>query len=191
MTALLVFTIGHSTRSTAEMIRLLKAHTIQRVIDVRSLPRSRLNPQFDRTQLSPALRRAGIHYRHLRGLGGLRRARRDSANTGWVNVSVRGHADYMRTQSFTEALDRCIDLATHERVVLMCAEGVPWRCHRALIADALIVRGIEVAEITSAVRTRRHSLTPWARVNGTLITYPANPLAQASSLRATTKAARE
>ena len=173
MTPLLVFTIGHSTRRTAEVIRLLKAHAVQRVIDVRSIPRSRHNPQFDRTQLSPALLRAGIHYRHLAGLGGLRRARRDSANTGWVNVSFRGYADYMQTQSFTQALDRCIDLATRERVVLMCAEGVPWRCHRSLIADALIVRGIEVAEITSAVRTQPHSLTPWAHVSGTLITYPA------------------
>ena len=191
MTPLLVFTIGHSTRSTAEMIRLLKAHAVQRVIDVRSIPRSRHNPQFDRSQLSPTLRRVGIRYRHLPGLGGLRRARRNSANTGWVNVSFRGYADYMQTPAFTKALNRCIELAAVERVVLMCAEGVPWRCHRSLIADALIVRGIAVAEITSAVRTRPHSLTPWARVNGTLITYPANPLDQASPVGLTTVAVRE
>lgn len=173
------------------MIRLLKAHAVQRVIDVRSIPRSRHNPQFDRPHLSPALRRAGIHYRHLPGLGGLRRARRGSDNTGWVNVSFRGYADYMQTPTFTKTLNRCIALAALERVVLMCAEGVPWRCHRSLIADALIVRGIEVAEITSAVRTRPHSLTPWARVNGTLITYPANFLDQASPVGVTTVAARE
>jgi uncharacterized protein (DUF488 family) len=176
VTPLVVLTMGHSTRPTAEVIRLLKAHGVQRLIDVRSIPRSRHNPQFDRRQLSPALRRAGIHYRHLPGLGGLRQTGRDSANTGWVNASFRGYADYMQTPAFTKALDRCIELATTERVVLMCAEAVPWRCHRALIADALIVRGIEVAEITSAVRTRPHSLTPWARVAGTRITYPATPM---------------
>ena len=138
-----------------------------------TIPRSRHNPQFNRDQLSPALHRARIHYRHMPGLGGLRRARRDSTNLGWRNASLRGYADYMQTSAFRKNLDRCIALAKRERVVLMCAEAVPWRCHRSLIADALLARGIEASEIASRIRTRPHSLTPWARVTGTQVTYPA------------------
>jgi uncharacterized protein (DUF488 family) len=172
VTPLIVFTVGHSTRSIEEFIRLLKAHGVQRVIDVRTIPRSRHNPQFNRDTLSSALHRARIHYRHMPSLGGLRHARRDSTNLGWRNVSFRGYADHMQTAAFRRGLDRCIDLAKRERVVLMCAEAVPWRCHRSLIADALVVRGIETSEITSGVRARRHTLTPWAQVKGTQITYP-------------------
>ena len=106
-----------------------------------------------------------------RDFGGLRHARRDSANTGWRNASFRGYADYMQTSAFEESLVRCVELATHERVVLMCAEALPWRCHRSLIADALLVRGIETREITSGIRTRLHTLTPWAQVKGTRLTY--------------------
>ena len=168
-----MFTIGHSTRTIADFIRLLKAHGVQRVIDVRTIPRSRHNPQFNRDQLSPALHRARMHYTHMPGLGGLRRAQRDSSNTAWRNASFRGYADYMQTAEFDENLSRCIALARRERVVLMCAEAVPWRCHRSLIADALIVRGIETMEITSGVRARPHALTQWARVRGTRVTYPA------------------
>ena len=175
MTPLVIYTIGHSTRAIAEFIRLLKAHGVQRVIDVRTIPRSRHNPQFNREQLSATLHSARIHYRHLPGLGGLRHAQRDSANTGWRNVSFRGYADYMQTSAFRESLTCCIDLAKHERVVLMCAEAVPWRCHRSLIADALLIRGFEAREITSGIRTRSHALTPWARVRGKQITYPATP----------------
>jgi len=170
---LVVFTIGHSSRAIEDFIRLLKAHGVERVIDVRTIPRSRHNPQFNRDQLSPALRRARMHYTHMPGLGGLRRARRDSPNTGWRNASFRGYADYMQTATFRESLNRCIQLAKRERVVLMCAEAVPWRCHRSLIADALLVKGIEASEITSGVRARPHSLTAWARVTGTRVTYPA------------------
>lgn len=177
MTPLIVLTIGHSTRSIAEFIRLLKAHGVQRVIDVRTIPRSRHNPQFSRDTLSSALHRARIHYRHMPSLGGLRHARRDSTNLGWRNVSFRGYADHMQSASFRRGLDRCIDLAKRERVVLMCAEAVPWRCHRSLIADALVVRGIEASEITSGVRARRHTLTPWAQVKGTQITYPGSTVA--------------
>src|ERR1700693_2937720 len=144
MTPLVVFTIGHSTRPLEKFIRLLKAHGIRRVVDVRTIPRSRHNPQFNRGQLSPALHSARIHYRHVPGLGGLRHARRDSANTGWRNVNFRGYADYMQTSAFEESLASCIELAKREQVVLMCAEAVPWRCHRSLIADALIVRRIDV-----------------------------------------------
>jgi uncharacterized protein (DUF488 family) len=180
VTSLIVFTIGHSTRATADFIRLLNAHCVQRVIDVRTIPRSRHNPQFNRDQLSQALHRAGIHYRYMPGLGGLRRARLDSINVAWRNASFRGYADYMQTSTFRKSLDRCIALAKRERVVLMCAEAVPWRCHRSLIADALLARGIESSEITSGVRARRHSLTPWARVTGTQVTYPAPSSATAS-----------
>ena len=146
---------------------------MQRVVDVRTIPRSRHNPQFNRDQLSPALHRAKIHYRHMPGLGGLRRSAPDSANTGWRNASFRGYADYMQTPEFGDSLARCVDLAKQERVALMCAESVPWRCHRSLIADALLARGIEVREITSGIRARPHELTPWARVKGTQVTYPA------------------
>lgn len=172
MTPLVVFTVGHSTRPIEQFIRLLKAHGIQRVIDVRTIPRSRHNPQFNRDRLSPALHRARIHYRHMPGLGGLRHPRQDSINRGWQNSSFRGYADYMQTATFRRNLDRCVDLAKRERVVLMCAEAVPWRCHRSLIADALLVRGIAAREITSRIRARPHVLTPWARVQGTQITYP-------------------
>lgn len=168
-----IFTIGHSTRRIKVFVRLLKAHGVQRVIDVRTIPRSGHNPQFNRDQLSPALHRARIHYEHMAGLGGLRHARPDSINTGWRNASFRGYADYMQTPEFDENLRRCLDLAKRERVVLMCAEAVPWRCHRSLIADALLARGIAVNEIASCVRARPHVLTPWARVKGTRLTYPA------------------
>ena len=167
-----VLTIGHSTRSITEFVRLLAAHRVQGLIDVRTIPRSRHNPQFNRHELSPALRRAGIHYRHMPGLGGLRHARRDSRNTGWRNRNFRGYADYMQTAPFRESLERCIDRAKREQVVLMCAEAVPWRCHRSLIADALLARGIPTSEITSGVRARPHVLTPFAQVRGTDVTYP-------------------
>ena len=165
MTPLVVFTIGHSTRTIEDFIRLLKAHGVQRVIDVRTIPRSRHNPQFNRDQLSPALHRARIHYRHMPGLGGLRRARRDSIEYGVAERQLPRlcglHADLdVRARTWIGALRS----RKRERVVLMCAEAVPWRCHRSLIADALLVRGIEASEITSGVRTRPHSLTPWARV---------------------------
>jgi len=168
-----IFTIGHSTRPIEVFIRLLKAHGVQRVVDVRAIPRSRHNPQFNRDRLSPALHRVRIHYKHVAGLGGLRHARRDSGNTGWRNASFRGYADYMQTPEFEDSLVRCIELAKHERLVLMCAEAVPWRCHRSLIADALVARGIAVKEITSGVRAQSHVLTPWANLKGTQLTYPA------------------
>lgn len=168
---LVIMTIGHSTRPIAEFIRLLKAHDVQRLVDVRTIPRSRHNPQFGRDQLSPALHRAHVHYKYMPGLGGLRHARRDSTNTGWHNSSFRGFADYMETLEFRNNLDALIELAKQERIAIMCAEAVPWRCHRSLIADALVARGIEVREITSATRTRPHTLTPWSQVNGTQVTY--------------------
>ena len=168
-----IFTIGHSTRPIEDFIHLLKSHGAQRVVDVRTLPRSRFNPQFDITRLPALLEAAHLHYTHLPGLGGLRRPHRDSPNDGWRNKSFRGYADHMQTTDFAHSLERCLELAGAERVALMCAEAVPWRCHRSLIADALVVRGVDALEIASDSRVRRHTLTPFARVEGTTITYPA------------------
>lgn len=166
-------TIGHSTRTAKEFIRLLKGHQVRRLVDVRSIPRSRHNPQFNRSELSRALHSSRLHYRYMPGLGGFRHARRDSPNAGWHNASFRGFADYMQTPEFSENLDELITLAKSERIAIMCAEAVPWRCHRSLIADALLARGIEVQEITSATRVQRHTLTPWGKITGRQVTYPA------------------
>src|SRR6202451_591099 len=167
--SLVVMTIGHSTRSLEEFIHLLKSNGVKRLVDVRTVPRSRHNPQFNRSALSPALHSARLHYTYMPGLGGFRHARRDSLNTGWHNASFRGFADYMQTPEFRANLDDLIKLARAERVAIMCAEVVPWRCHRSLIADALLARGIEVREITSVTGTHLHTLTAWGKVNGTQV----------------------
>ena len=169
----IVLTVGHSTRTLDEFIRLLQAHGVSRVVDVRTVPRSRHNPQFNKASLPRALKKVELGYIHLPGLGGLRHAKRDSLNVGWRNASFRGFADYMQTPEFEENLEELIQLATEERVALMCAEAVPWRCHRSLIADALLVHGIRTEDIMSPTRRQVHSLTPFAKVRGTTITYPA------------------
>src|SRR5688572_11973521 len=172
-----ILTIGHSTRPIEEFIRLLKAHGVTRVVDVRTVPRSRHNPQFNRENLPGSLRSAGISYSHIPELGGLRRTTSTSRNTAWRNLSFRGYADYMQTEEFWSAVDDVIHLSAHERLALMCAKAVPWRCHRSLIADALLVRGLQAKEISSATRLTPHRLTPFANVRGTRITYPSgNPL---------------
>lgn len=168
-----VFTIGHSTRELAEFILLLKTYGVTRIADVRTVPRSRHNPQFNRETLPEALKTASIGYVHFQGFGGLRHARVDSRNMAWRNASFRGFADHMQTDEFAENLERLIDLAKEEHIALMCAEAVPWRCHRSLIADALTVRGIPVEHIMSTSHHQPHTLTPWARVDGLRITYPA------------------
>jgi len=167
-----VLTVGHSTRPLKEFIELLKAHSVASLIDVRTVPRSRHNPQFNRDTFPGALEAAGIRYAHVAGLGGFRRTHPGSPNAGWRNVSFRGYADYMQTPEFAENLAALIEQARRERVALMCAEAVPWRCHRSLIADALVVRGIPVEHILSEKRSRPHGLTPFARVEGKRITYP-------------------
>jgi uncharacterized protein (DUF488 family) len=167
-----VLTIGHSNRTWKEFLELLRAHRVKRVIDVRSIPRSRHNPQFNRAILSKKLRAARIGYVHLRKLGGLRHARRDSPNMGWRNASFRGFADFMQTADFEAGLRRLMKLAGQKRSAVMCAEAVPWRCHRSLIADALTIRGIQVDDIMSKKRSHVHSLIPFARVQGHRITYP-------------------
>lgn len=168
-----LFTIGHSTREWDAFVELLRGSNVERVVDIRTIPRSRHNPQFNRETMGPKLRASGIGYVYLRKLGGLRRPRSDSINTGWRNASFRGYADYMQTPEFETALDRLIKLAGEKRCAFLCAEAVPWRCHRSLIADALVARGFRVEHIIGGARRQLHSLTPFARVSGTSVTYPA------------------
>ncbi|HUJ32130.1 MAG TPA: DUF488 domain-containing protein [Candidatus Acidoferrum sp.] len=167
-----LFTIGHSTRSTDEFIGLLRANGVERVIDIRTIPKSRHNPQFNSDALAAALRSAGLDYVHLKALGGLRKPLRDSRNTAWRNASFRGFADYMQTPEFADALSRAVDLAVEKPSALMCSEAVPWRCHRSLVADALVTRDIEVLEIVSSAPPKPHKLIPFARVRGMQVTYP-------------------
>jgi uncharacterized protein (DUF488 family) len=167
-----VLTIGHSTRPIEEFIGMLQAHQATCVADVRKIPMSRYNPQFNRAALQASLEQAGMQYVHLPGLGGLRRPKPDSPNAGWRNTSFRGYADYMQTPEFTSHLDELMRLAIRERVAIMCAEAVPWRCHRSLIADALLVRGVEVEDILNEGPRQPHTLTSFAEVAGDTITYP-------------------
>ena len=167
-----VRTVGHASRPLEEFLHLLRAHRVTLVVDVRKMPGSRHNPQFNRDALSDALHEAGIGYVHLPGLGGLRRRTPSSPNTGWKNASFQGYADYMLTPEFARSLEDLLTMARGHGVALMCAETVPWRCHRSLIADALVIRGVVVEHILSASRTQQHVLRPWAKVHGTRITYP-------------------
>ena len=169
----IILTIGHSTRTLDEFVALLRAHGVTRVVDVRTVPRSRHNPQFNKDSLPESLSEAGLKYIHMPGLGGLRHAKPDSLNAGWRNASFRGYADYMQTPEFKENLEQLIELAKEDRVAIMCAEAVPWRCHRSLIGDALAVRGIRTEDIMSVNRAEVHTLTPFAKVRGTTVTYPA------------------
>ena len=171
-----VLTIGHSTRTINEFIGLLQAHRAKCVVDVRTVPRSRHNPQFSKDSLPGSLKNAGVGYVHVPGLGGLRHAKRDSPNVGWRNASFRGYADYMQTPEFEQSLEELIRLAKQERIAIMCAEAVPWRCHRSLIADALLVRGIRTEDIMSQTRRQVHVLMPFAKVRGNMVTYPAEVL---------------
>lgn len=168
----IIFTVGHSTRSLAEFIALLRSHGVRRVLDIRSIPRSRRNPQFNGDTLGPALGSEGLAYTHLKKLGGLRHAKADSKNDAWRNKSFRGFADYMQTPEFAAGLARAMKLAQSKPCALMCAEAVPWRCHRSLVADALLARGYSVGDILSASRAQPHKLTPFARVRGMQVTYP-------------------
>jgi uncharacterized protein (DUF488 family) len=170
--ALTVLTIGHSTRTWKEFLEILRSHGVKRVADVRSIPRSRHNPQFDQQTLRTKLRAAKISYVHLRKLGGRRHARRDSKNLAWRNTSFRGFADYMQTAEFDVGLQRLIKLARNKRSAIMCAEAVPWRCHRSLIGDALTARGIRVEDIMNAKTSRSHTITSFALVRGNRVTYP-------------------
>ena len=167
-----IFTVGHSVLPIADFISLLQAYAINHLADIRTVPRSRHNPQFNSDALAPVLQASGIEYVHLRALGGLRHPRPDSPNSGWRHKSFRGYADYMQTQDFLQGLEQLIALGRGQRAVMMCAEAVPWRCHRSLVADALVVRGIAAIDILSEREAREHRLTPFAHVDGTRITYP-------------------
>jgi uncharacterized protein (DUF488 family) len=151
---------------------VLSSHQIDLVVDVRTVPRSRRNPQFNREALPQSLQEAEIGYEHVAALGGFRRPSPQSSNAGWRNASFRGYADYMQTAAFAAAIENLAERAQRQRLAVMCAEAVPWRCHRSLIADALVTRGIRVEEIISATRTQAHAMTSFARVEGTTVTYP-------------------
>jgi uncharacterized protein (DUF488 family) len=169
----IIFTIGHSTRPIEEFIEILYAFKIRKLVDVRTIPKSRHNPQFSGDALKERLKQAHIGYLHMKGLGGLRHAKKDSPNAAWRNASFRGFADYMQSEEFEESLNRLILTAEKKSTVIMCAEAVPWRCHRSLIADALLIRGIDVRHIMTGNSDREHTITPWAKVRGKKITYPA------------------
>ncbi|HSN39873.1 MAG TPA: DUF488 domain-containing protein [Burkholderiales bacterium] len=168
----MICTIGHSTHPLDEFLDLLRDNEVRHVLDVRTVPWSRQNPQFNKETLPRSLQTVSIGYSHLPGLGGLRHARKESLNDGWRNASFRGYADYMQTPEFAGNVQAVAELGGRERCVLMCAEALPWRCHRSLIADALILRGIRVEDIIGKGSRKVHSMTPWARTDGLNITYP-------------------
>ena len=166
--------MGHSTRSLAELAAVLRAHGVRQVVDVRTVPRSRRNPQFNKAALGKALRARRINYRHLKALGGLRHARKDSTlNAGWRNASFRGYADYMQTAGFDAGMKGLAAVAAKRPTAVLCAEAVPWRCHRSMIADAWTARGGAARHIMSPTNARLHSLNPMARVRRGRLTYPA------------------
>jgi len=168
-----VWSLGHSTRTWDEFLALLREHGIELLVDVRHFPASGRVPWANREPLASGLAAAGIAYEHLVGLGGYRTPRTDSRNTGWRNRGFRGYADYMETPEFEEALDRLLAWARERRTAVMCAEAVPWRCHRGLLSDALVARGTRVVHILSPGQTQDHTLTPFAKVHGGRVTYPA------------------
>ncbi len=167
-----ILTVRHSTRTLEDLIRLLKAHGVKLVVDVRTIPRSKRNPQFNQESLPSSLRTSGIDYVNLKELGGLRHPKVDSENRAWRNLSFRGFADYMQTAEFEAGLERLIILSQERTTAIMCAEELPWRCHRSLIADALTVRGIPAEHIMAEKTRTKHVMTKWARMEGMKITYP-------------------
>jgi uncharacterized protein (DUF488 family) len=169
----LVVTLGHSTRTLDEFLALLKEHEVRVLADVRAFPRSRRHPQFNIDTLPQALSAQGVGYRHLTALGGRRTVRPDSPNTAWREPGFRGFADHMDTPAFADGLEALVSLGARERVCVMCAEAQPWRCHRSLIADALVARGLAVEHIMDAGRRRPHRLPAFARLVGARVTYPA------------------
>lgn len=167
-----IYTIGYSIRSIEDFISLLNAHAIKLLIDIRTIPKSRHCPQFNQEKLKKSLEKSGIKYRHMKELGGLRHTAKDSINTGWINASFRGYADYMQTPDFQKALEKLEKSAQKKRSVLMCAEGNPWRCHRSLVADALTIKKWKVFEIQSKKTAKRHKRTSFLRVKKGKLTYP-------------------
>ena len=168
-----VFTIGHSIRPLDELVDLLRTHGVSGVADVRTVPRSRRHPHFTREALERSLPAEGIAYRHYAALGGLRKPRADSANGGWRHEGFRGYADHMQTDEFASAIEELLGYAATHTVAVMCAEAKWWQCHRRLVADALVARGVEVRHILTRRDAPRHELTPFARVDGARVSYPA------------------
>jgi uncharacterized protein (DUF488 family) len=167
-----IFTIGHSTHPIDAFVAMLKAYDIEILVDIRTIPRSRHNPQFAGDVLAQTLKQEGIAYRAMRELGGLRRAAKDSPNRAWRNESFRGYADYMQSDAFQHAVEQLADLGRTSRTAIVCAEAVPWRCHRSLVGDALVVRNAPVEDILTAQNSSPHALTKFAVVNGLQIAYP-------------------
>lgn len=167
-----IFTIGHSTRNIKDFIMLLRKFRITKVCDVRSVPKSLHNPQFNQTELRKTLRNRRIKYQYFKGLGGFRPLAKNDINAGWINKSFKGYADYMQTPEFEENLDKLIKSCQNDICVIMCAEALPWRCHRSLIADALTIRGYEVHNIINDKKADIHIVTSFAKVEDTHITYP-------------------
>jgi uncharacterized protein (DUF488 family) len=170
-----IFTVGHSTRTFDEFVSLLHVHKVLSLADVRTVPRSRRVPQFNDDCLASALPPANVEYHSFKRLGGWRKAIQGSVNTGWRNTSFRGYADFMQTPAFEGAIEDLIALAQKKAMTMMCAEAVPWRCHRSLIADALTIRGWTVLDIMNEATANIHKLTPFANVEGMRITYPKEP----------------
>lgn len=173
MSTNVLYTIGHSTHPLDEFIALLQAHSVQHLVDVRSIPKSRHVPQFNTDALAASLNGANIAYTHLKSLGGRRHSRKDSINTGWRNTSFRGYADYMATPQFAEGIAALSAIARTATTAIMCAEAVPWRCHRSLIADAMTLQGWEVRDILTAAPATPHKLTPFLKILDGEPTYPA------------------
>lgn len=169
---IIVYTIGHSTRSFDELVAILHKYQVKHLVDVRTMPRSRTNPQFNQNSLEQTLPPTGIDYTHLSALGGLRKTTESSPNKGWRNTSFRGYADYMQTDDFKSGLDQLTSLADQQIVAIMCAEAVPWRCHRSMVGDALLVHGYLVKDIFSIDKASDETLTKFAVVDGQTITYP-------------------
>ena len=167
-----VYTIGHSTRTIKDFIELIKTYGIKVIVDVRTIAGSRHNPQYNEESLNISLSKHNISYMRMKGLGGLRHTTKESLNKAWKNSSFRGYADYMQTLEFSKNIKKLIKIAKEKPIVIMCAEAVPWRCHRSLIGDALVIRGMKVIDIISEKNSILHKMTPFAQVKGQTITYP-------------------
>lgn len=170
-----LYTIGHSTRPIDEFLTILKAYDIKQLVDIRTIPKSRRNPQYAGENLQKSLENAGIRYIYSKDLGGLRPSVKTGGNEAWENASFRNYADYMQTDEFKEAVEELLDISQEEATVIMCAEAVPWRCHRRLVGDAMLVREVPVTDIISEKKAEPHRLTPFASVDGLEVTYPKKP----------------
>lgn len=169
-----IYTIGHSTRPIEEFTAILQKYKIRQLVDIRTIPRSRRNPQYGQENLEKSLSQAGIDYIYMKSLGGLRPAVKETQNPGWKNQSFQNYADYMQTPEFKKGVDELEALSKDQPTVMMCAEAVPWRCHRRLVGDALLIRGMEVIDIFDEKTSKPHLLTSFAKVQGDNITYPAS-----------------